>query len=930
VPPLPAIHPAVSLTTYTSIPFQKLLSLPACAGLADIRVSAFLLNASTATLLVSETRATIHNPSVFAVSNLGALTFDAEFEGSYMTTLVSDPVSLVPGANEVRLVGVLAPADMAAAHRLVSLYLSERDVALVAIARDSPTQFALLNAGMRGLRLPVTLVGTKLNLIQSIEFQALGMNPLNETAIELDGPAIVTVLNPLGPSAPLPINFAQLTVDAYFVGKRVGRIVTPALAMQLIPQSTPSSLLRFGVQITSILDLTIQAAVNPDNTGSAASTPALPWDIFVQSFIQSTGTLRLELNGFASFDAVLPTIGPQVVVGMPVDNQVVLAGMQGLSQLSIQSVSVPSNSPIAGLSVAATVALFNPSIASVYLGTVELSLEYDSIDPTSGAITTIYLGQSTVTDMNLAVGANQLTALGYLFPSLSPPPSSPPSSTSSTPLSLQPSFKARLATALDLASPFFVAYLSGRTQQIRVRGLRVLNARASWLQTAVQSIAVNVDFAGVAAPVVQSLSLQQMRLTFDGQRPLVATVVRAQLNMPFACPYSVDLVSNLAILLNVGGVGIGALSASGADLTTAFDTTAQTVTITSALLPLSVSASAAFADFVRQTVRSSAPVGALVSGAADTVVTTAMGTSTMRGLPTNGNVTVAAFDSFAGRLMVRQIDVVDGRPNALRMSVLIAVDNPTNLLVALGSLSLEMRTGDNEVRLGTSTIGNFELTAATLPANASSSSGPPQLAITELLFSCAFFTSPTSQPSSPDVMFLANFINGVSQPLLLVGSQQSTPVQLLQPAMDGFQAVTTVPGLPRSVVTEFHVKVTTGEVFGDVFPTQGVIVNPFTVDWAILATDCRVMTKAGVEIGYWKGDYRSQPIFVPASGTVTTDFLNVTITRKFDPSFIATIVDTLLRDATMSVVGPLTVRIGAAFETTILWQALQVHTTLVL
>jgi hypothetical protein len=107
-------------------------------------------------------------------------------------------------------------------------------------------------------------------------------------------------------------------------------------------------------------------------------------------------------------------------------------------------------------------------------------------------------------------------------------------------------------------------------------------------------------------------------------------------------------------------------------------------------------------------------------------------------------------------------------------------------------------------------------------------------------------------------------------------------------------------------------------------------VSPFTCEWAILATNCNVSTADGTVIGLWKGDYRANPIVVPPHGKVQTPFLNVDITGKLTLEFFKVIWDALIaKDATMSVQGLLTVRIGGGFEMDLLWEALNIPTSVV-
>jgi late competence protein required for DNA uptake (superfamily II DNA/RNA helicase) len=73
---------------------------------------------------------------LFCSSFLPQLDFSSSLfrSGSYMSTLVSEPTSLVAGANAVQLRGVITPANKTASDILIDRYLTAQDTLLVAVA----------------------------------------------------------------------------------------------------------------------------------------------------------------------------------------------------------------------------------------------------------------------------------------------------------------------------------------------------------------------------------------------------------------------------------------------------------------------------------------------------------------------------------------------------------------------------------------------------------------------------------------------------------------------------------------------------------------------------------------------------------------------------------------------------------------------------
>jgi hypothetical protein len=220
----------ISLPTYTDIPFDKSIELRGCNGLTDVSVNVFNMAASTEQHVVANTTVIIQNPSVFAITPVGRLTFDIFYEDSYIGTLRSQDIGLVFGSNFANMVGILAPVNQTAIDKMINLFLTSQDVSLVAVAPANASSIALFNAGMQGLRLPVVLKGQDLDLIHSVSFPRLTMTPLDARHMQLQSTSVVHIKNPLG-NAPLGVLWAAMNVRLSYAGHVIASLVTPQLPM---------------------------------------------------------------------------------------------------------------------------------------------------------------------------------------------------------------------------------------------------------------------------------------------------------------------------------------------------------------------------------------------------------------------------------------------------------------------------------------------------------------------------------------------------------------------------------------------------------------------------------------------------------------------------------------------------------------------------
>merc|ERR1712216_247450 len=226
-----------------------------------------------------------------------------------------------------------------------------------------------------------------------------------------------------------------------------------------------------------------------------------------------------------------------------------------------------------------------------------------------------------------------------------------------------------------------------------------------------------------------------------------------------------------------------------------------------------------------------------MSGSASPTVVTNMGTMRLQDIPFWSKVTLRGFSGFndpktgASLMKVKGLDVVGGGSGSLDLIADTEIMNPSNVAASMGALSLDMYTaGDgtcsipdgskedcgyyniqkqdclakgccwsppthseagffwcyhsDTVRLGTLHIDNFALQANSDGTYVNSF---PHVKAT--------YTPPVGSSAAAGRKFLSNFVNGVSQKVLIRGFSAGTNIPLLGPAISSFKTSSTAPGL---------------------------------------------------------------------------------------------------------------------------------------
>eukprot|EP00455_Lapot_gusevi_P014445 TRINITY_DN17215_c0_g1_i1.p1 TRINITY_DN17215_c0_g1~~TRINITY_DN17215_c0_g1_i1.p1 ORF type:complete len:789 (-),score=204.54 TRINITY_DN17215_c0_g1_i1:342-2708(-) len=770
---------------------------------------------------------------------MGNLTFDMMYHGSFLGQLHSVNTSLLVGHNEVRMRGVLHPDDLEIASDLINKYLVGVDATIFAKAAANVSSFALFNAGMQGLSLATVLKGSNLNLINSVQFPSMFMDPIDNARVRLTTPAVISMNNPLGPNSPLTILSSSMAVEMIYLDQTIG-------TMSLNKTSVDN----IGHDIVSI---PINAEINMVGEGFTK---------FVVDFMQSEDYVLMTMVGLANIDAVLP-IGTVHLKGIKLANSVRLQGMGGLRKgLTIDDFDLPSNSPFMGVRLVSDSTMVNPSVASVNIGTVEFDMFYQDV----------FIARIGVSNFVLKPGVNKVHLSGYVYPLPQP-------------------------SALGPASEFFSNYLHGIDQNITVRGNNAGVVDIDWLQSSVRSIVIPTVFPGKNLTLIRYLKLNYMGVKFIDKQPYSTSQVKIGITMPWPIPVLI-FSTLIRYELRLAGVTFVSALVDYSQCSVYHNQTANEIVITTDFLPVPMTNVKLYEESITRILTTDILLSEFV-GYTDAKVDTAMGNLTLTAIPARDTLICIGMNDFNGGMKVLQLDVTGGFDHHLIMNISLAVFNPSNVFVSIGRATLQMFA--NNIYIGNATVPDFNLQRGM-----------------NIYSSLSFFQDTQPDPA-PGIRFLSNYINGLDQDIRLKGSPGSlgTDQPIMEPAMEAYSSTLTLPGLKSPLTTQFGLKLSFTDYLAlitgvrKVIPTIVTVYNPFSAEFAILGSNCKVQTVDGREVGWWIGDFTANPIVVPPNATINTPLLDVHVRTVWDPSIMYTFWEALTRhDAVMGVDGPLQVRIG--------------------
>ena len=311
---------SIALPTYSSVAFEKDVSVQGCAGLSQSWVESFSLSSSNATSANIRLSITILNPSSFSISPLGTLHFLILYHDQYIGDMYSPDTQLVPGNNTLHMNGSLAHTTAQAEHDLIQLFLTGQTATVVASAAADASSIPLFNAGLQGLNISTAVPGNSLNLVRALSFESLQLTPSTSRLTALiDAGVQMSINSPLGEQSPLLLQMIAIDAVLVYEGQPMGEVISGSVPVFAVPGMSDT----FRTNLTGELRLL--------GNGSA-------YEAFVTALLPST-SLSLTVVGTTNITASY-VLGHLSAASLPISANSSLPGLQSLAPVQERGLNI--------------------------------------------------------------------------------------------------------------------------------------------------------------------------------------------------------------------------------------------------------------------------------------------------------------------------------------------------------------------------------------------------------------------------------------------------------------------------------------------------------------------------------------------------------------------------------------------------------------
>jgi len=168
---------------------------------------------------------TSYNPTYITIDPLGDLYFGLYYRDSYMGPVVVSNASLVPGGNyykfnfpefyffelTIKTANILAskailkPENLTIAGEMMSLFFAGESIEISVVGAANASSIPLFSQAFGGFAIKSHFQGQKMKLVTSFEIGSLALvvDPASLNSLTLRTESTITIINPLGPEAPL-------------------------------------------------------------------------------------------------------------------------------------------------------------------------------------------------------------------------------------------------------------------------------------------------------------------------------------------------------------------------------------------------------------------------------------------------------------------------------------------------------------------------------------------------------------------------------------------------------------------------------------------------------------------------------------------------------------------------------------------------------
>lgn len=353
-----------------------------------------------------------------------------------------------------------------------------------------------------------------------------------------------------------------------------------------------------------------------------------------------------------------------------------LNGMGNFTDIGIADFQLPGNDPAGGITQDVVTYLTNPSAFGVEIGTLAASLYYKGMF-LGPAVTSRYI--------NLTAGRNIIPLSGRLVD------------------------QTGNQTALDLLSELFSAYLNGETSPVVAIGEYVElpdGTRVSWLNQGIRKLQLQVPLRCPTGPIspITSITIGSFGLAFnhDGSLPYAPIVGSNSTSASYGLPFgfslnisqvqvSMAIVQNGTIIANIS-TPYGDSNTYTLDQNAGYESGTLNLIVPPSRLVVEDSYEAHLTysqfqyDFFSQ-------IGSnfFLTGLTGALTSTPIGQVNLKdikfvvpaGLAGLGRLTVYPTD-------ILSVDVIGGTPTAIILQIEVGLTNPSNLILDVGNVTLQL------------------------------------------------------------------------------------------------------------------------------------------------------------------------------------------------------------------------------------------------
>lgn len=304
---------------------------------------------------------------------------------------VRNETILRPESNIISFIGELQAVHPSEAYRVLSEvvenFLTDQISHVEAVAGVNATSYSLLAPSMKNLALAVGMPPYNGKLIPSLVFESMSLIPSsNSTTVQLSASIIIRIDSPLGERSPLDIRSLTMKVSLMYQGSSIGSLDISQAIIE-------------PVNITTYRAKFNQAQMILSGTGQI-------YEKFAQTFIltDEENPIGFTIFGTASINGSF-ALGPLNVNGVPVNNDVSLGGLGGLTDVHVHGISIyGEEDDVLYLSINVTIG--NPGLTNVELRNFILKL--------ADGHTKVLLGQVLVDTLALKPGNNTMMLRGLV------------------------------------------------------------------------------------------------------------------------------------------------------------------------------------------------------------------------------------------------------------------------------------------------------------------------------------------------------------------------------------------------------------------------------------------------------------------------------------------------------------------------------------